>query len=155
MDIQQLYVENSQNQIKMMTRILRGDWAQAEDVVHEAYARALQYQDSYDPKRAKISTWFNKILFNALRDVQQEYNNRPQETTEEVSTEDLDMKEIDERVVQAINKVKNEKHQSVLWLFFVKGYNSKEISQIEDEVSQTNVTTIINRFKSEVCDKLD
>ena len=154
MNIEQFYRDNSLKQTKMMSRILANDYAAAEDVVHEAYTRAIQYLDSYNPDRAKFSTWFNKILFNSLRDIQQEYKNRPTEDINLISTEDVHLPQTEEDLETYIWGVKNDKHQQVLYLFFILGYDSKEISQIEEDMSQTNVTTIVNRFKQELCDKL-
>lgn len=146
--IEQLYTETKNGHIKLMSRILGGDMSTAEDVVQEAFCRALQYWPSYDPKRGPLKPWFNRIMFNALRDIQQEYNNRPKEDCEGISLEDvLSSNSLPETVVESIESVENDSHQRVLYLFYVLGYNSREISQIEEKMSQTNVTTIVNRFK--------
>ena len=146
--LEEQYIATKNGHIKLMTRILNGDWAAAEDVVQEAYARAIQYYPTYDPERSKLMTWFNTIMFNALRDIQREYKNRPGENSDTVSVEDvISHHHIPDTIVQDILAVENEKHQRILYLFYVLGYNSREISQIEDHVTQTNVTTVVNRFK--------
>ena len=117
-------------------------------MVQEAYCRALQYWPSYDPTRGPIKPWFNRILFNALKDIQREYNNRPKEEVEGLTLADvITSNQLPESVLERIEEVDNEKHQRVLYLFYILGYNSREISQIEEKMSQTNVTTIVTRFK--------
>jgi RNA polymerase sigma factor (sigma-70 family) len=138
----------------MMSRILKGDYASAEDVVQEAFCRAWKFRGLYDPDKGKFSSWFNAILFNALRDVQQEARAGPARYTPEISPDNiladvdlLDKKDKKKFLKKKISKVKKEKHRQVLELFFVLGYTSKEISQVVDKMTQTNVTTIIMRFK--------
>lgn len=150
-DLIEQYKLTRNKHVKLMSRILGGDHAAAEDVVQEAYARAIQYYGSYDSSRGELMPWFNRILFNALRDIQREYNNRPPDNIEDFSVEDvLEPAKIPSSLVDQIEAVVNEKHQRVLYLFFILGYSSREVSEIEDEVTQTNVTTIINRFKEDL-----
>lgn len=147
--LEELYNNTSRGHIKMMTRILNGDWAAAEDVVQEAYTRAISYYSSYDSNRGSLTPWFNRILFNALRDIQREYKAVAQHSVkEEFSIEDVitSADQLDS-IVSNIEEVVNEKHQRVLYLFYVLGYNSREIAEIEDDITQSNVTTIVARFK--------
>ena len=148
-ELEKLYRETFSGHVKLMTRILGGDHAAGEDVVQEAYARALKYWPSYDPKRGPLKPFFNKILFNALRDIQREYKNRPTEDSEAFSAEDIlpNPTHSYDNIIELIETVENTNHQRILYLFFVLGYNSREISQIEEKMTQTNVTTILNRFK--------
>lgn len=147
--LEEMYTQTKDGHVKMMSRILKGDYAAAEDVVQEAYCRALAYWGSYDPKRGPMKPWFNRILFNALRDIQREYNNRPTEDSEAFSAEDIlpNPTHSYDNIIELIDTCHNTDHQRILYLFFVLGYNSREISQIEDKMTQTNVTTILNRFK--------
>ena len=55
-----------------------------------------------------------------------------------------------ELIPQLIKTVESEKHRRVLELFFILGYSSKEISEIEERVSISNVTTIVGRFKEKL-----
>lgn len=146
--LEQQYIQTKDRQVKTMSRIMGGDFAAGEDVVQEAYTRAIQYFPTYDPSRGPMLPWFNRIMFNALRDVQREYKNRPTETCEELTVDDIiTSSDSSETILDRIDQVKNDKHQQVLYLFYVLGYNSREISQIEEEVTQTNVNVIVKRFK--------
>lgn len=152
-ELEDQYVKTRSYHVKLMTRILGGDWAAAEDVVQEAYCRALQYLPSYDAKRGALLPWFNRIMFNALRDVQREYKNRPKETCDELCAEDLLVPVVNSHhILGLIDGVKNPRHQRVLYLFYVLGYNSREVSEIEEDMTQTNVTTIVSSFRKGLAD---
>ena len=45
-----------------------GDRAQAEDLLGEAFERALRSRNRYDPARASAKTWLYAIALNCLRD---------------------------------------------------------------------------------------
>jgi RNA polymerase sigma factor (sigma-70 family) len=47
-----------------------GDRAQAEDVLGEAFERAIRARRSYDSRRAREKTWLYAIALNCLRDRQ-------------------------------------------------------------------------------------
>lgn len=152
--IEDLYNKNRRRYVNLMSSILRGDRALGEDVVQEAFCRAVQYQDSFDIKRGKLTTWFNRILFNSLRDVQAQSRNQPMPNNYDYSAEDLfaelelsDDVELSHLVEKHIAEVKNEEHKRILTLFFMNGYTSSEISQIEHKVSVSNVTTVVGRFR--------
>lgn len=61
--------------VKVMSRILGGDVTLAEDVVQEAFTRAVKYILLFDEEKGLMETWFNAILFNALRDIQKQERN--------------------------------------------------------------------------------
>lgn len=53
---------------KLVKRVSRraGGWHQGEDVVQNAFLRALIYIDNYNPEK-EIAGWFNGILMNELK----------------------------------------------------------------------------------------
>lgn len=153
-EIESLYRQDYDIKVRTMSRILGGDYAAAEDVVQEAFTRALKFYPSYDPELATVHTWFNAILFNALRDYQKEKRGISSSTTEEVSPEDvISYINVDKTLIpEMIETIPNHKHRRILELFFVMGYTSSEISQIEDKTTVSNVTTIVNRFRERMKD---
>lgn len=149
--IETLYMKQYGPAVGMMYRMTK-DYAAAEDVVQEAFCRAWKFFPAYDEEKAKLSTWFNAILFNALRDYQKEMRNGPTPYTPEISAESFleDIKDKDIRrefLMESINQMGNPIHRDVVELFFINGYTSTEISQIVPKMTQSNVTTILNRFK--------
>lgn len=156
-ELEKLYREVHSPSVKMMSRILKGDWHAGEDVVQEAFTRAWKFYPSFDPEKGKLHSWFNGIMFNALRDYQRDARNGPQNESEDYSVEDvlseLNISNFEEKrkfLAQHINWVQNPDHKEVLYLFFMLGYNSREVSQIVPKMTQTNVTTIVTRFKERI-----
>ena len=152
-NFESFFKEVSLKKVKMIARILNGDYETAEDVVQEAFARAIKFQYSYDEKRGPLDKWFNTILFNSLRDQQRQDRGLPQENSELVPDEAsllFSLTVEKDKIPLWISRVKNEKHKRILTLFYIQGYSSKEISQIEKQTSQTNVTTVVQRFREEL-----
>lgn len=152
--IEQYYKNEYLNKVKIICRILQGDFSSAEDVVQEAFYRALKFHKSYDNRRGTIDKWFNSIMFNYLREHQKFMKNIPTNHSEEICPEDvlqqLMLQPSDESrglIIKHIREVKNEVHRRVLKLFFINGYTSTEISQIESKMTPNNVTTIVSRFR--------
>ncbi len=155
--IEDYYVDNFRRKVKLISRILRGDLASAEDVVQEAFARAIRFYPTYDDKRGTIDKWFNSIMFNALHDMQKNPNGVTQTSPEVLSVGDTlegvnltHSPDLNNYILSHIEEVENEKHKRILELFFILGYTSKEISQIETKTSQTNVTTLVMRFRDKL-----
>lgn len=147
--IEELYPRVLLQKTKLMARILGGDWHAGEDVVQEAFLRAWKFFKMYDKDRATLETWFNGILFNALRDHQRESRGVKLVSHEDVSQEELILPEsrTHEDIQRVIDKVPNEDHRYILHLFYIKGYTSREISYVVPKTTQTNVTTIATRFR--------
>lgn len=152
-NLTELYKKVYKGKVQLMTRILGGDRALAEDVVQEAFTRAVKYILLFDERKGMLETWFNAIMFNALRDIQKQERNY-QELYREVFLHDvidpakaIMGPEYHYDIYRALQAVENDKHRRVLELFFLYGYSSKEISEVEEGVTQSNVTTIIMRFR--------
>lgn len=62
---ERLYLD-SYNQVYGYVRTHMRSDAEAEDVVAEAYLKAARAFDSYDPTRAKFSTWVTAIAKNSM-----------------------------------------------------------------------------------------
>ena len=159
--IDALYKDKRKQYISMMSGILQGDRAAAEDVVQEAFTRAIKFWKSYDEKRGKLATWFNRILFNSLRDVQKEMRGHPPSHDMDFSVQDVftnsnlsDNPEFFNFVSESVGNVDNDYHKRILELFFLLGYTSTEISQIEEGATVSNVTTVVNRFRKQISVKL-
>jgi len=145
------YNQHHDGLVKLMGFRAGTKWA-GEDVVQEAYARAIRYRETCDLDR--FDRWFATILKNCLRDMKREDEGRSvtvrddedilidcgmlkRETCREV------VKEID-----AMSPVQKE----VLYLFFLQGYQPIDIAQIT-EYSYQQVHQIIQRFKKKLEEK--
>lgn len=151
--IEKLYKQYYDDYVRIMRRILKGDQEAAEDIVQDAFVKAIRNQDLFNPKKGTVRTWFNSIMFNSMRDYKRRAKEVDCKPHDNVSSSDLitdlSIKEregLDGLIQNEIDKMKNEKHRKVLHLFFIKGYRIKQISDCIS-VSETNVTTIVTRFR--------
>jgi RNA polymerase sigma-70 factor (ECF subfamily) len=66
-DFERLYADHAQGLFGFLA-YRTGDPAQAEEVLAEAFERALRSRERYDPARASAKTWLYAIALNCLRD---------------------------------------------------------------------------------------
>lgn len=145
------YVVNRANLVKRFTRRAGTEW-DAEDVVQDAFERAIKYYDSYDPELSAFGAWFGRIITNALRN----YLNRQKglgdlEFDEELA-EGTPCEQYTEHLAADIraNIRTRKKHiAEILILYFEKGYSAKDISCIVD-TSHVAINQIIYRFREEI-----
>jgi len=106
----------------------------AEDVVQEAFTRALTYIEAYDPAIKPLPAWFNTILNNALKDFKKAERNAGT-TTEEGVIQELDSSvfksEVVEDLVTQINDMQYPAKE-ILKQFVVLGFTAKEVVQTTD-----------------------
>jgi len=130
----------------------------AEDVVQEAFCRALKYWDSFNPNVKEIGAWFNTILNNTLKDFKREelmygmcveFDENQYKGTE-LSLTDHHMMV---KVTDLIN-AKRDNTRDILDLYYLQGYNPRDIEQVLD-VSNKSIRMAVWRFKDEVKEKLN
>lgn len=134
-----------------------GTFENAEDVVQEAYARALRFKDSYDGTRP-FYKWFNTIINNALKDFKraERVDGMVIEFDEELdegvtfSEEEHDYMK---RIVAEMNAKRGETAKA-LKLYFLKGYPPRDIYQTLD-MSKKAVYQAIFRFQRDMREKFD
>jgi RNA polymerase sigma factor (sigma-70 family) len=66
-DFERLYADHAQ-QLFGFLAYRTGDRGLAEELVGEAFERALRARKRYDPERAALKTWLYSIALNCLRD---------------------------------------------------------------------------------------
>ena len=157
--IENFYRENYRQQVKKVGYMLSGDFNSAQDVVQEAYRRAVKYESSYVEGRASLKTWFNTILYNSFHDWQRLDRDKgivKTPLTDDVQEEVVFIQSNEFRGL--INKevdalMGDDKVRVVLHLWYILGYSAKEISEVVDHMTVTNVTTLTNRFKKLMYEK--
>lgn len=119
----------------------------AEDVVQEAYARCLKYQNSWDSRLA-FKPWFETILRNAFRDQINAERGIVFEDLDEYDFESEDNSRLKDLQEQLRVWIARERlaDQQLLTLFFFEGYTGKEISHVT-EYTQTKIRQTIHKFK--------
>ena len=146
------YRKNYNKLVKSTTyRVIGKSTALAEEVVQEAYTRAVQYFPSFDENIKPFDAWFRTILNNTLRD------HKSQEKGYAMNIDDI----LEEGIVpiipeqDLINKVEeliakqSEDNQEILTLWFKYGYKPREISEISS-TSPVNIRKVISNFRKSI-----
>lgn len=145
------YKENYRKLIKKMTFRAGTEW-DAEDVVHEAYARALRYIDSFDGR--DFNRWFTTILNNCLREHKNNEKGLTHQSFDEDDVDGTPCTHYPDRVIQEIYDLIDTKSVAqieVLSLHFKQGYSARDISKITDHPYKAT-HQIILRFRNELRD---
>lgn len=156
--LEQFYKDNRTLLLKRLFH-RAGSAENAEDVLQEAFLRALRYKSSFNPDTQELGAWFNTIMNNALRDFKRDersmgtYVELEEEVsgTYEMSQTDGDMAE---RLVHEINTRKDRLHRDILLLYFVKEYKPREIRDVLG-VNYRSLVKVVDRFKHEMKGKYD
>lgn len=128
----------------------------AEDVLQEAFVRALTYWDTFDPEHKELGAWFNTIMKNALRDFKREewLFGMGEEFDEELyDPQEMPIKESElvKKIYEMVDD-KVEHHQEVLLLYFEKHYSRKDIANITG-IKMEVIKKVITRFRAEVIER--
>lgn len=144
------YKENYRK-LCLIYRFRCNDETACEDVVQEAYYRAIKYFDNYDNTK-DFNAWFYRIIGNAFNDWRNEERGVIKEEFEEQHEEGIPCSFYKERVVKEINSRIDEmkdNQKEVLSLYFRKGYGPTDIAAITPNTRHA-VMMMITRFKKEL-----
>lgn len=121
-----------------------------EEVVQEAFCRALKYKDKYDGSKT-LDAWFNTILNNAAKDLgaKERLSGMSVEVEEDhisISEDYLDYDLLLDDIRSRIDALDNAEHRNILYMYFIKDMTPKEISELSEE-SLAKCKMVISRFK--------
>lgn len=151
-EIENFYKENFDRLVKIYTRRCHSVDV-AEDVVQEAFALALQYQDTFNPHYRGFKQWFDQILLNAFR--KRMRDDRMMGMSDELDEEIIEQEDMPLFSLQLSDKIRADMDAKpphvaeVLNLYFVKGYKWKDIAAVTD-YSFKGIDKIIERFKADM-----
>lgn len=150
--VEQFYNDNFESLVKRVSSRVPNK-EDAEDVVHDAFERALKYFDSFDPSVRKIDIWFSRILSNALKDFQnrEKLSGMHVELKEwelEPAEDDRAYDEAHEEILNLIQE-KDGNRKEILTLYFMYEYLPREISEVLD-VKVTTVRQYVWQFREEL-----
>ena len=137
-----------------------GNISDAEDVVQEAFYRAIRYQESYSEHARDFETWFFTIARRAFYDLKRDRLKMGMTTLmEEALVEDtVDMDGYEQKLAgeieELINQKKDPEHRSILYLYFIRNYKPSDIVNVVD-TSNATIRQIVWRFKQEVKDRYE
>lgn len=152
-EVYDLIEENYRDNFKFFTnRLSRFNQSRhnAEDIIQEAYTRALQYWKAYNPEQ-EIGQWIHGIIGNSTRDFFR---------AESVQGMGLDLASDDRIDGAAMARLELTdllemfdeqpwRTAKILKLFFLDQFSVKEIEQIVPE-SGANIRKIVQRFREEI-----
>lgn len=131
-----------------------GSTQDAEDIVQEAYCRALTYIHAFNPNEFEFNRWFSRLFSNVWKDaISDKYmRGKPEEIDEKdyvCYKFESNAPQLMELVCDAILQVENPDHREVLTLYLLYGYKLREVAEIVDMRSGT-VNQILFRFKEDL-----
>ena len=145
--IEELYALKRGELVKIYSR--RAGQDDVEDMVQEAFYRALFYADSFNSKFVSLSNWLTSILNNCLKDLQREKMDGAamHSVDEEPSINDRCPSDIElEKKILKDIEGKGGDTKQILWLYFKMGYKLKEIHSVLGN-SYNNLSVVVDRFK--------
>lgn len=148
--IENHYKENRSKLVKKLT-FRAGTEEAAEDIVQEAYYRALRYQASFN-RGENFNKWFSTILNNCLKEYKNVENGHSASEFEEEEAEGISCTSYPNHVIRDIFTLINTKsavQKEVLFLYFKYEYPAIDISRITN-YSYANCHQIIQRFRNEL-----
>lgn len=122
-----------------------------QDVVQEAYTKALKYRETYDPMQP-FENWFGVICYNAFRTICAEELGHAADDLDELDIAGADASyEMDRLWQQILESIDDEKPeaQEVLRLYFDRGYSIKEISEF-NIMSHRQIRVHVYAFKAKI-----
>lgn len=146
MTLEELYKKNRRHYAFKLNRHLN-NFARAEDVVQEAFCKALTSMHTFDQEKGSLATWFNKVLYSVLWSEVRRDKNQPTMIDIDVVLDSPDLAyDMSISLKDYILNVTNKEHKEVLFAFYILGYKLPEISGCLG-LTESNVRKIIQRFQ--------
>ena len=154
-DLAKLYDSDFNRMVKRVSYRVGGK-INGEDVVQEAFCRAIKYVDTFEPGLSEskdsgdeLRSWFNTLLNNAARDFKRQED---LEGMGEEGSETLDSSYLSEEIVAKITEDVSKMSgpaQKVIEGYFLLGRKPREIAKYSP-LSPSNIRVTIHRFKKEM-----
>lgn len=119
-----------------------------EDILQEAFTRAILYRTSFSPSSGSLGSWFSTILNNTRIQFQvnQVYTAREEEGyLHHTTNPDMIAKQINDMAIKEIGEVDNLLHRKILHDSIVLGYNGRETAERND-CKEPMVYQVIRRW---------
>lgn len=151
--LETFYTKSKPRLLKFIRRNGIGD--ESEDVLHDAFAKAINSFGSWDEERGSLDRWFFGILTRCMSDHFKERGKRfsiahlsdyDLEDSEEAAYEDNTV-EAQEKVEYVLSKIQQKARpaRDILYMRFIMGYTPSEIRD-RTKMKYRTVVTVIDRF---------
>lgn len=145
------YLENYDNLVRVYTFRRHGSEADAEDIIQEAYYRALKYFDTYQPEVYAFSTWFGRIVYNCEKDFNKAFLRHGMgEDVDEVYIEPIIEDHVEVQDVASIRRMIYRQpvmHRVILLLYYVYQYSLSEIDSLYPSFGYKRVDNTVKEFR--------
>lgn len=141
--LEQHYRENAHILIKRVTYRVGGNVYMAEDIVQEAYAKALRFLHHYNPEY-DYGGWFNSVLNSVLRDTQRKERDNGVVMDDIPIDHEVEAYMAKDDLVKLIKR-EHKRNRAILTMFFFDGFKTRQIAKFL-EINHQTVRTIIRRF---------
>lgn len=148
------YYRENYNALVKKVKNRAGSPENAEDVVQEAFTRALKYFDSYLP-HLKFEKWFGVILSNTLKDYQNDSRMAGLTKNIDDAIDELEpiipnhIKDHFRNHMDKLSAHKASYNKEIIRLNILFGYSPKEISELLG-LAQSTVRNSLSTFTKEV-----
>lgn len=150
-ELETYYSDNFNNLVKRVSG-QAGSLENGEDVVQEAFARALQYIHTFDGK-LPFENWFSRILQNSLRQFKVDQRNYGMNMSDEEADIPCPICLENKRLVQDVkNYIRTntpEDEREILTLYYIRGYSFQDIVRITDE-KYRRVNYVVYKFNDTI-----
>jgi RNA polymerase sigma-70 factor (ECF subfamily) len=147
--IEQHYIENHQRLIKRFTFRAGTEW-DAQDIVQEAYSRAIKYLSSYNGDN--FDKWLNTILINTFKEHKRNETGMSHSQLDEDLVEGSECTFYSDQTMEEVFELINTKaviQIEILNLHLKQGYSAIDIKKITP-YTYSNIHQIIRRFRQEL-----
>lgn len=151
------YRKNCGSLVPRYTKFLNST-ERAEDVVQEAYTRALTYWHDCPIDQEELGKWLNIIMGNCLKDNHRDHimqggtmrkdEQAPEEVVEAAAIPAIIYREVVKRI-----DAKPDNQAQVLRLFLLQQYKPTEIEQLVPE-SAVTIRKMVSRFRKDIKQEL-
>lgn len=148
--LEEYYKNNKKRHLYSINKIVK-NYHDSEDIVQQAFTKACLYINSFD-KEKSFEAWFTRILYLTLADywIYRGPTMVPLYFADN-KKDSIDYQErinISESFFKSLND-ETERNKLILLLYYVKGYNSRDIEQLF-RIDDTTITKICRQFKDKV-----
>ena len=130
--------------------VSRWDNALPEDVLQDAFCKAVIFKASFDPEKGSFENWFSRILYNTICDAMRAKHQQKEEDLgqyeQHFDINYITVLENRDLVKKLIKLDPDERSRKFLTLLFIKGYSVKDI-QSKLGLTENVIWKIVARFK--------
>lgn len=137
------------NPLYHFTKRMLGNNTDAEDIVQETFLRAWKHALSWQPNKAKLSTWLHRIAHNLCIDMSRKQRMKLVELqedhviTERQVSDDIHQEEVSAQVADALHGLP-ERQRSAIILCYYQGLSNQQAAEILD-VSVSALESLLAR----------